>query len=206
MSAVASEGQEKSLWGFLSPELLTHIFSKVLQRPVCPSSVTGLRQACPHWRNVIDAAIKTIRLDRDTDLSSANFERFTHVRQIQNLPTGSLCSLIVGTSLESLPLRGTGSDREYAVLAQLPALRCLHLGGPVVMTTERLCMLGIQPELQILKLEQVLFPGAHTSHMFSRQQHSHAYRLWNCLVETLGLGMVRSLAWHRASFWVLSSR
>lgn len=103
--------------------------------------------------SVIDAAIQIIRLATATELYSANCivpivpKRFTHVRHIPNLLTRSLCSLLVGSSLESLSLTGTGSDREYAVLAQLPALRCLHLRGPVVMTSERLCMLGIDIEL-----------------------------------------------------------
>lgn len=149
------------MWRFLPPELLTRI-SRVLQQPVCPSNVAGLRQACAHWRNVIDAAI--LRLATDTDLYSVNFERFTHVRHIQNLPTRTLCSLFVGNSHESLSLTGTGSDREYV---QLPALRCLHLRGPVVVTTERLRMLGIQAELHILKLDQVSFPCVpYESHVF----------------------------------------
>lgn len=133
-------------------------------------------------------------------------KRFTHVRHIPNLLTRSLCSLLVGSSLESLSLTGTGSDREYAVLAQLPALRCLHLRGPIVMTSERLCMLGIDIELQILKLDQLSFPCV------LYESHALETAAFPCL-QTLELPSRHSLTrngtqstWQGASFWVLSSR
>ena len=58
----------------------------------------------------------------------------------------------------SLSLMGTGTDEDYAFLADMPAMQWLEMRGPVTLTTERICMLGTQPQLKYLKLDNVLFP------------------------------------------------
>ena len=155
------------MWEFLPPELLTDIARRVLQQPACPSSLTGSRLACTLWRKSIDSAVEGIWVKSDLytpfhlealDLRGMTFRTFTNIKHIHNLPSHCLCSLTPKRSLVSLSLTGTGSDREYAVLAQMPALQYLHLKGPVTLTSERLCMLGTQPELHSLKFDRILFP------------------------------------------------
>lgn len=154
------------MWEFLPPELLADIARRVLQQPGRASSLKGSRLACTLWRKSIDSAVGGIWVERDLytsnlealDLRGLTLRTFTNIKHIHNLPSHCLCSLTAKTLLVSLSLTGTGSDREYAVLAQMPALQLLHLKGPVTLTSERLCMLGTQPELRILMFDRILFP------------------------------------------------
>ena len=164
--AVSAEGQE-CLWEFLPPELLTDIARRVLQQPACASSLTGSRLACMLWRKIIDSAVEGIWVESNLytsfnlealDLRGLSLRTFTNIKYIHNLPSHCLCDLAPKTSLVSLSLTGTGTDREYAVLSQMLALQYLHLKGPVTLTSERLCMLGTQPQLRCLKFDRILFP------------------------------------------------
>ena len=140
----------------------------MLQQPVRASRLTGPRLACTLWRKSIDSAIEGIWVDSPAlynsfhpqalDLRWLTLRTFTNVKHIYNLPSHCLCSLTAKKPLVSLSLIGTGSDREYAVLAQMPALQFLHFKGPVTLTSERLCMLGTQPELRKLMFDRILFP------------------------------------------------
>ena len=159
------------MWELLPPELLTEIARRVLQQPVCASGITGPRLTCMLWRKSIDSAVEGIWVENDLglsfnppegdealDLRGLTLRTFSNIKYLRNLPSRCLCSLTPNTSLVSLSLTGTGNDRDYAVLSHMPALQYLHLQGPVTLTSERLCMLGTQPELRRLKFDRILFP------------------------------------------------
>ena len=179
-------GQE-CLWESLPPELLTDIARRVLQEPTRASGLTGSRLACTMWRKSIDSAVQGIWVESDLytsfnlealDLRGLTLRTFTNIKHIHNLPSHCLCSLTPKKLLMSLSLTGTGSDREYAVLAHMPALQYLHLKGPVTLTSERLCMLGTQRELHCLKFDRILFPRTpYADHACKKALFQHLHSL-----------------------------
>jgi len=83
---------------------------------------------------------------------------FSQLKSLYNLPFKQLTSLPPGLPLRTLTLTGTGTDSDYAVLADIITLQQLRFLGPITLTSERFCTLGCQPQLTSLAFYNVLFP------------------------------------------------
>ena len=155
------------MWHCLPPELLRDVGCRVLQQPASSSVLTGPRLACKQWRKSMDSAVKRARAKPDNDyvqyfdkidLRGLTMQTFTGLRCVDNLPSPCLRNLLATAALVSLSVTGTGTNRDYAALAHMPALRRLHFKGPVSLTSERLCILGAHPKLRYLTFDRILFP------------------------------------------------
>lgn len=154
-------GQDCS-WQLLPAELLKDIACRLFEQTPRTANLAGGRQTCKLWRNVFSEVVQTILVPEDCEASSTRspgfLESFTQLKRLYNLPSHQLPSLKAKLPLEVLTLTGTATDSDIAVLAGFTTLQQLQFSGPITLTTERLCMLGCQPQLTALVFFNVLFP------------------------------------------------